>query len=537
MGPPVLALVAMGLVLAVVAAIRLRLLEFPLERDEGEYAYMGRLLLHGVAPYGEAASMKWPGTYLAYAAIMALFGQTTSGIHGGLLLVALGSSALVFVLARRIDGIVGGATAAAAHAVLAIGVPTLGLAAHATHFVVLFALGGIVLLTARERIGWGRALAAGGLFGLAALMKQAGAAFGLLAVGWLVWRGVFQTEGKRDWRGLAVQLGALCAGGLLPLVATALWLWWAGVWPQFWLWTVLYAKAYATLVTPTEGMPELRSQLGALWAAAPGWWGAAAVGLVVLLGRRELRRWRVFVVGFAVLSLAAVCPGWYFRGHYFLLLLPAVALLAGIAVGALAEEGRRRFPLWLGAALPAGLLLAAAAPSLWVGRSVFFQLTPVQACRAVYGLNPFPESVEIGRYLREHTGPGARIAVVGSEPQIYFYAQRRAATPYLYTYPLMEPQPYAERMQREFMQGVEAADPDYLVFTSAPTSWGRREGSRNDVFEWFARYQNRRFQLVGFVDIQSAEHTAYYWLDHPGEVPPHSSVWLAVLRNNRLAAP
>jgi hypothetical protein len=537
MGPHVLALVAMGVVLAVVAAIRLRLLEFPLERDEGEFAYMGRLLLQGVAPYGEAASMKWPGTYLAYAAIMALFGETTSGIHAGLLLVTLGSSALLFVLARRIAGSVGGATAAAAHAVLAIGVPTLGLAAHATHFVVLFALGGMVLLTAGGRIGWGRTLAAGGLFGLAALMKQAGAAFGLFAVGWLVWRGVFQVEGKRDWRGLAVQMGALGAGGLLPLLATALWLWWAGVWPQFWLWTVLYAKSYATLVTPAEGLPMLGSELGSLWAAAPGWWAAAAVGLVVLLGRRELRRWRVFVVGFAVLSFAAVCPGWYFRAHYFLLFLPAVALLAGIAVGALAEAGVRRFPPWLGAAVPAGLLLAATAPSLWVGRAVFFQLAPAQACRVVYGLNPFPESVEVGRYLREHTGPGARIAVVGSEPQIYFYAQRRAATPYLYTYPLMELQPYAERMQREFIQGMEAADPDYLVYVSAPTSWGRREGSRTDVFEWFTRYQSRRFQLVGLVDIQSSERTAYYWADQPGEVRPQSSVWLAVLRNNRLAVP
>ena len=537
MGPQVLALVAMGVVLAVVAAIRLRLLGFPLERDEGEYAYMGRMLLQGVAPYGEAANMKWPGTYLAYAAIMALFGQTTSGIHAGLLLVTLGSSALVFVLARRIAGIVGGATAAAAHAVLAIGVPTLGLAGHATHFVVLFALGGMVLLTAGGRIGWGRALAAGGLFGLAALMKQAGAAFGVFAVGWLVWRGVFQTDGKRDWRGLAVQLGALCSGGLLPLVVTALWLWRAGVWPQFWFWTVWYAKSYATLITPAQGLPLLGSQLGSLWAAAPGWWVAAVVGLGVLWGWRELRRWRVFVVGFVALSFAAVCPGWLFRGHYFLLFLPAVALLAGLAAGALADEGGRRFPPWLGAAVPAGLLLAAVAQSLWVGRAVFFQLAPAQACRAVYGLNPFPESVEIGRYLREHTGPGARIAVVGSEPQIYFYAQRRAATPYLYTYPMMEPQPYAARMQREFIQGVEAADPDYVVFVSVPTSWGQRPESRNDVLEWFAQYQSRRFQLAGLIDILSAERTDYTWMDRPGELRPQSSVWLAVFRNNRLAVP
>jgi hypothetical protein len=143
------AVVAMCLVLAVVAATRWRLLEAPLERDEGEYAYMGQQLLQGVAPYGTAANMKWPGTYLAYAAIMAVLGQTPAGIHGGLLLVNLASSLLLFALTRRIAGTIGGAAAAATHAVLTIGVPTLGLAAHATHFVVVCALGGLVLLTGR----------------------------------------------------------------------------------------------------------------------------------------------------------------------------------------------------------------------------------------------------------------------------------------------------------------------------------------------------------------------------------------------------
>ena len=39
------------LILAVVTAIRIRLLDFPLQRDEGEYAYAGQLLLQGVTPY------------------------------------------------------------------------------------------------------------------------------------------------------------------------------------------------------------------------------------------------------------------------------------------------------------------------------------------------------------------------------------------------------------------------------------------------------------------------------------------------------
>jgi len=83
-------------ILAIVVAIRIRLLNMPLERDEGEYAYAGQLLLQGTPPYQEVYNMKWPGVYAAYALIMAMFGQTAGGIHAGLILVNLATAVLVF---------------------------------------------------------------------------------------------------------------------------------------------------------------------------------------------------------------------------------------------------------------------------------------------------------------------------------------------------------------------------------------------------------------------------------------------------------
>ena len=74
-------------VLLLVAVIRLRLLNFPLERDEGEYAYAGQLMLQGIPPYELAYNMKFPGVYAAYALIMAVFGETPAGIHLGILCV------------------------------------------------------------------------------------------------------------------------------------------------------------------------------------------------------------------------------------------------------------------------------------------------------------------------------------------------------------------------------------------------------------------------------------------------------------------
>src|SRR5437016_11576238 len=76
--------ILLAIVIAVVVFIRIRLLGIPLERDEGEYAYAGQLMLQGIPPYKLAYNMKFPGTYAAYAVIMSIFGQTIFGIHLGL---------------------------------------------------------------------------------------------------------------------------------------------------------------------------------------------------------------------------------------------------------------------------------------------------------------------------------------------------------------------------------------------------------------------------------------------------------------------
>src|SRR6059036_1130543 len=85
-------------ILLLTAGVRFRLRDMPLERDEGEYAYTGQLILQGIAPYKLVYNMKFPGTYAAYALIMAIFGQTILGIHLGLLLVNTATSALIFLL-------------------------------------------------------------------------------------------------------------------------------------------------------------------------------------------------------------------------------------------------------------------------------------------------------------------------------------------------------------------------------------------------------------------------------------------------------
>ena len=140
-----LLLLAAAVLVSVIA--RVRLLDIPLERDEGEYAYAGQLILQGIPPYEQCYNMKMPGTYAAYAAIMGIFGQTLSGIHLGFLIMNLASVAFVFLLARRWVGTGAGTLAAALFAVLSVSQTVQGVFVHQEHFVVFFVLAGLFTLT------------------------------------------------------------------------------------------------------------------------------------------------------------------------------------------------------------------------------------------------------------------------------------------------------------------------------------------------------------------------------------------------------
>src|SRR3954454_20748763 len=116
-----------ALILTLNCALRFHLRNIPLERDEGEYAYAGQLMLQGIPPYKLAYNMKLPGTYAAYAVIMAAFGETTRGIHLGLILVNSLTTILVYFLGRSLFGKICGLSAAACFVLLSLSESVFGL--------------------------------------------------------------------------------------------------------------------------------------------------------------------------------------------------------------------------------------------------------------------------------------------------------------------------------------------------------------------------------------------------------------------------
>ncbi len=500
--------ILLGASLTAVLAARMHLCGLPLERDEGEYAYCGRLLMLGIAPYKLAFSMKLPGTAAVYALMMSIFGQSNVGIHVGLAFVNLVAIGLMFLLGRELLGEIGGIVTAASYAVLSLMPHVLGTAAHATHFVVLFAVAGtILLLRSADRKSSRLIFASGLLFGTAFLMKQPGLLFVVFGSAYLL---------THDWRG-RLDLKLFVVGGVVPIGVTGLLLWRAGVFEKFWFWTVTYASHYGSQVSAGEGFQMFAGHFTGVMGTAWPIWGLGLVGLVAITFDQTLRRRAGFLTAFALFSAFAVCPGLYFRPHYFILFLPALALISGSAIVAAFNLFRTRAAILRFATL---LVLATClAFPLWSERDFFFQLPVAEANRLVNGTNPFPESIKIGDYIRSQSNPEDKIAVLGSEPQIYFYSKRLSATGYIYTYALMEPQPYAHQMQQEMIQEIETARPRFLVLIVMSKSWLAGPDSDQTIFRWADRYCENDYEEIGLINI-SDHGTDYFFSARPAGVTP-----------------
>jgi hypothetical protein len=520
----------MGVVIIIVfvATIRIGLLEIPLERDEGEFAYMGQLMLQGIPPYLLAYNMKLPGIYVAYALLMAIFGQTIAGIHLGLMVVNAIAIMLLFLLTRRLFDDLAGVVAAASYALLSLSPSVYGTSAHATQFIVPLALGGTILLLRALDSGKYVVLFVSGLFyGMAFLMKQHAVFFIFFAVIHFIWTIIW--ERPFDLKRLMGGSVILMLASAIPFIVICVALYAVGVFQKFWFWTFTYASQYVSEVPISYAVhnlmflaPRAINPWGVLW-------GIAGTGSTAIFWNQKARKNWFFLVGVALFSFLTVCPGFIFRNHYFVTLLPAVALLAGVATSATLQflsDKKMPSPVRI---IPMLVIASAIIGPTLMLRGFFFHASPIEACRMMYGLNPFPESIEIAEYIKNHSAEDDKIAVIGSEPQIYFYANRKSATGYIYVYGLMEHQDYASKMQIEMIREIEKARPKYIVFVNVPASWLTKAYSDKTIFRWAQIYLDRYYRVAGIVNIFPNSNSQAYWDDEARRNRPTSRFNVNVL--------
>ena len=494
----------LSICLLIVFIARMHLLPFPLERDEGEYAYMARLMLDGFAPYTQAYNMKLPGTNVMYAILMTFFGQNTEGIHLGLALLSVCSMILMFLTSLHFVSRIQALFASLIFGLLCVSPYVLGQAAHATHFVVFFALLGSWMTCKALEDQWLKPVPwvlAGFFFALALICKQSGVFFLLfgffgLAAYWLKSKNVKNT--------LIYSLSFL-SGLAFPVALLFGYFFFFADFEKFWFWTVEYLKQYGSQLTLSEGIINFKAALRSVTGgySKTGYvlfWILAAGGLLTLFRKSMPRSTRVLVSGFVLSSLLTIVPGLYFRSHYFITLAPAIALLVAVFFDqtlALVRKKWNKDATWATFLLMTGIVISGVSAN----KGFLFEDSVMLSSKRLYGNNPFVESLQISRYIQNNTGPYDRLAVMGSEPQICFYANRYSATGYIYTYNLMESHNYALTMQKEMADEIERSEPAYLIYVDVNLSWLRRDSSETYIFDWTRNFVDSNYVIEALMEV------------------------------------
>ena len=528
-------LILMWVIIAIISIIRYRLISVPFERDEGEYAYIGSSFLHGIAPFKDAYSMKLPGTAFMYSILMLLFGHSNSGVHLGLIFINAATMYLLYSGFKKIFNPFIGVATGTIYGFMVIGIVFDGFAAHATQFICFYSSVGFLFLALFMKSGKPIKLFLFGLMmGMAFLMKQQAIFLILFGGAFLLF--YLKAEKKKALPDIIKKLLLFGTGVAIPYILIFLIIVFTGQFQVFWLWTVKYASQYEAVKSMSLIAAYFEISFTPIWYVYNYFWILALLGILVLYWSPYSRMQKLFVVGYLIASACSVSSGFYFRQHYFIVILPVVGLLTGIFIEFLIKQVRERMNILKSSGIPLLVLSAFFLITIYINRSYFFIYSPKTICSIAYWGNPFNEAQEISKYIKDNTKDSDKIAILGSEPEIYFYANRTAATGYLYTYPLVDKQAFNGIMQDQMIKEIETNKPAFIVFCNIPFSWGVYPGSPKKIFEWGNTYTHNNYTPVGFADFFNNRGWQIFWGEDMKNHSNDAESFIIIFKRNTAAS-
>ena len=317
-------------------------------------------------------------------------------------------------------------------------------------------------------------------------MKQHGAFFGIFGFAAILislWQN--KTRDKKIYLKYTI---AYVGGIIIPLLLCFFYLAYAGVLEKFYLWTFIYAKGYSSIPSIDDIKFNFIGGFQSLFYFASLIWIISGVGFITSFFSTYSKQSRILTGGLLFAGIIALSFGFYFRPHYFVLVLPAVALLFGIGIRFIYKVFSNASSVIIRYFPPTFTVIIALLGTLAAHWDVLVQFSIPQVTETVYPIYPFPFSVRIAEIIKQKTSKGDRIAVIGNEPQFLFYSQRRSATSFIYTSSIGENQPLAEQFRLEMIRQIESSSPVLLVYTKVQPEWYKNPKGWEELDKWFYAY-------------------------------------------------
>jgi hypothetical protein len=484
--------------------VRLRLIDIPMERDEGEYAYAGMEILRGYLPYKDFYNMKLPGVYYTYALVFKLLGNHILFVRFLLLFLNIATTFLLFQISKRWLTLKAAYISAGVFLILSLGMASQGIIANCEHFVIFWAFLGIWLLTYE----W--FLLAGACFALSYVMKQHGLFFLLFGFFYIA-KDI--TTFRRLEKRLILRGVSLTLGFLLPLILMTGWLKATGIFEPFYFYTVEYARAYAGLTTPTF---KYISNFKYFVFENPIFWLLFFIAFYHLLpfNKKYNFQYKNTLLVIWLCSFAAVCPGWHFRPHYFQYVLPISAMIVGFGYQYIDFSKVFKNDIFLNKKL----IFICLCMSISIQFNYLFKHNVDKISFRMYPGDGFPDIKEMAFSIKDISQPSDKIGQIANEPQLWFYAERRGASGYLYNYPLFEKQAYANRMIEHYIKEMEYSKPRWFVIdlNLLRLDQGYSDTSIVKIRDWSTQFL-KGYYLKASLNVQDKIQKQLDWLKTPSD--------------------
>ena len=130
----------------------------------------------------------------------------------------------------------------------------------------------------------------------------------------------------------------------------------------------------------------------------------------------------------------------------------------------------------------------------------YFSPDYTEILRNVYGNNPFPETWEIGNYLNSKMTKDDEVTVIGSEPELYIYTNKKPASKHIFFSAMMENAEFSKQWQRDYVNDIEKSKPKYIVYYRVPISLLAQPNSDKYIFNWidpfFQKFYKKMSSLI-----------------------------------------
>ncbi len=464
--------------------LRYNLLDFPFERDEGEFSYLGNLILEGIAPYRFEGNFKLPGASYFYAIAIALLGSSNTSIHTSLIFLNVGSAIATYILFlkfkknERLSYLAGLITL-----ILLSGQPVLGFALHATQIQTPFIVFSFIfLINFLEKFSIKSLILSGLCLSIAIMIKQT--AILLLPF-------YFYILIKRQAVSVYSLLLFLVCCFIFPIVLILSSLS-NGTFINLRTWVIDYGLSYGSGRPLSNIMQSFKDNFYPIARNQFLFWLTSLIGLFSYIYQDKNKKGVVSetILAFAIAIILTIFPSFWFRPHYFVPILPLVAIFSAIGFQQILK--RENGVLMI---LISGFIQIMSLYPYYISTDV------VKVFKKQYPNAPFLESVDWAEEIKNITTPNDKIFILANEPQIYYYSERKSASSYLYMFPLIEPGLLSREMQHQAIKEVEKYKPAVII-RAAKSHISHARNSYYPLMQYIKNLTDKNYKIHHCYNIQ-----------------------------------